>query len=138
MWADSTVATCYYGGVKSDVCHPSSTVIQTMRRFCLAESRLIAAYLATGSLASANEHTALTHDVQVILDRNCVKCHGPLEQNAGLRLDSLAAIEKGGTDGPVIVLGQPESSKLAQVLVADADPHMPPKKQLADDDVAKV
>jgi mono/diheme cytochrome c family protein len=110
-----------------------------MLRFPLAQTRLIATCLmATGSLAYASDLAALTRDVQTILDRNCVKCHGPLEQNAGLRLDSVAAIEKGSSEGPVVVLGQPASSKLAQVLAADADPHMPPKKQLADDDVAKV
>jgi mono/diheme cytochrome c family protein len=79
-----------------------------------------------------------TADVQAILDRNCLKCHGPLEQKAGLRLDSAAALWKGSENGPVAVAGKPDDSKLLRALAADADPHMPPKKQLADADIAKL
>jgi mono/diheme cytochrome c family protein len=73
--------------------------------------------------------------VQAILDRHCVKCHGPLEQNAELRLDSATAIGKGSVDGPVVVAGDLENSKIFRVLAADADPHMPPKKQLSENEI---
>jgi mono/diheme cytochrome c family protein len=86
--------------------------------------------------AVAGEVAAVSGDVQAILDRNCVKCHGPLEQNSGLRLDSAAGIGQGNTDGPVVVAGKPESSKLIQALAPDADPHMPPKKQLGEGDIS--
>src|SRR4051812_25146310 len=81
---------------------------------------------------------AFTADVQAIFDRNCIKCHGPLEQKAGLRLDSAAALWKGSENGPVAVAGKPDDSKLLRALAADADPHMPPKKQLADRDIATL
>ena len=74
--------------------------------------------------------------VQAILNRNCVKCHGPLEQNAGLRLDSAAGALRGSEDGPVVKIGDAEGSKLLAVLAADAEPHMPPKKQLTDGEIA--
>jgi mono/diheme cytochrome c family protein len=74
--------------------------------------------------------------VQAILDRHCVKCHGPLEQNAELRLDSAAGIGKGTAEGPVVVAGDLENSKIFRVLAADADPHMPPKKQLSENEIA--
>src|SRR5438477_2738361 len=110
---------------------------QTMLRSPLAQPMLFIAWLIVAvSPAHAGDVPELTRDVQTILDRNCVKCHGPLEQNAGLRLDSAAAIRKGSTDGPIVVAGQPENSKLTQVIVPNADPHMPPKKQLADEDIA--
>jgi mono/diheme cytochrome c family protein len=88
--------------------------------------------------ANAGDGPALNADAQAVLDRHCVKCHGPLEQKSGLRLDSAASLWKGNDDGPVAVAGKPDESKLIRVLAADADPHMPPKKQLTVDDVAKV
>ena len=86
----------------------------------------------------AGEPVAFTADVQAVLDRNCVKCHGPLDQKSGLRLDSAAALWKGNDDGPIAVAGKPAASKLIHALAADADPHMPPKKQLSADDIAKI
>src|SRR5262245_59343913 len=94
--------------------------------------------ILTGATAYAQGPVALDLEVQAILDRNCVKCHGPLEQKAGLRLDSTVSVWKGSEDGPVVVAGDPEVSKLVQVLAADAEPHMPPKKQLAESDVTVV
>ena len=70
--------------------------------------------------------------VQPIFDAHCVKCHGVLERKSGLELDSPGAVMKGGNDGEVVVPGKPEQSRLYQYLAADADPHMPPKKQLTD------
>src|SRR6185369_5288253 len=97
---------------------------------------LLSCLLLAVHTAFAGEVAAVSGDVQAILDRNCVKCHGPLEQNAELRLDSVAGIGKGSTDGPIVVVGKPESSKLIQVLAPDADPHMPPKKQLGEGDIS--
>ena len=68
--------------------------------------------------------------VQPLLDLQCVKCHGPIDQHGGLELDTPAAVLKGGDDGAVVVPGHPEASRLWQNLAADADQHMPPEKQL--------
>ena len=70
--------------------------------------------------------------IQPLLDANCVKCHGPLEQKSGLELDNLEAVIKGGDEGAVVVPGKPEQSRLYKYLAPDSDPHMPPKKQLTD------
>lgn len=70
--------------------------------------------------------------VQPLLDAQCVKCHGPIEQKNGLELDTVQAALKGSEDGPVLVPGKPEESSLYLALTAKADPHMPPKKQLSD------
>ena len=79
-----------------------------------------------------------TSGAQAILDKNCVKCHGPLEQKSSLELDTIEAALKGNEDGPVIVPGKPGESKLIAALAPGADPHMPPKKQLSEDDIAKL
>lgn len=70
--------------------------------------------------------------VQRLLDVQCVKCHGPLEQKSGLELDTPEAVMNGGDEGEVVIPGKPEESRLYQYLDADSDPHMPPKKQLTD------
>lgn len=74
--------------------------------------------------------------VQAVLDQNCVKCHGPLEQKAELLLDTPESVLKGGEDGLVVRPGQPDASPLIKNLAAGADPHMPPKKQLDEQDIA--
>src|SRR5262249_24724401 len=95
-------------------------------------------FLLIAVAAQAVDRVSVPADVQASLDRNCVKCHGPLEQNAGLRLDSAAGLSRGSDDGPVVNLGNPESRKLVQVLAPGADPHMPPKKQLPDHDISSL
>lgn len=86
-----------------------------------------------GRLAGASESMTLwTRQVQPLFDVQCVKCHGPIERKSGLELDSPEAVAKGGDEGPVVVPGEPEQSRLYRYLAAEADPHMPPKKQLTD------
>lgn len=90
------------------------------------------------SLAKVDPEQAivLTHLVQPILDAKCVICHGPGKQNGGLRLDTFAAIQKGGVSGPVVVAGDSAKSPLlARILLPPEDSkHMPPagKPQLKD------
>ena len=76
--------------------------------------------------------------IQPLFDVQCTKCHGPLEQKGGLELDTPEAVLKGNDDGAVLVPGKPEESKIYLHLAADADPHMPPKKQLSDAERASV
>jgi hypothetical protein len=67
--------------------------------------------------------------VQPILRQRCSMCHGPEKQKAALRVDSLAALLKGGKDGPVLLPGKAKDSRLIQRLLlplSDED-HMPPE-----------
>jgi mono/diheme cytochrome c family protein len=90
-------------------------------------------------LRASDEAAALwANGVQPLLDQHCVKCHGPLEQKSGLELDTIEAVLKGTEDGPVIVPGKPDESVLLETFAPDADPHMPPKKQLSEHEIAKV
>ena len=72
--------------------------------------------------------------IEPLLDRECVKCHGPLKKKGGLDLSTFQALLRGGDSGPVLQPGAPKQSRLLQVLAPEADPHMPPKKQLGDQD----
>jgi mono/diheme cytochrome c family protein len=95
--------------------------------------------LATAQLAlGVDAGTLWSTKVQALFDVNCVKCHGPIEQKAGLELDTPEAVLKGSEDGAVVVPGKPDDSPVYQNLLAKADPHMPPKKQLSDAERATV
>ena len=87
-----------------------------------------------GLTASSGADAAVLwgRNVQPLFDVQCVKCHGPIERKSGLELDSPEGILKGGDEGAVAVPGEPDKSRLYLYLAADADPHMPPKKQLTD------
>src|SRR6476469_4743341 len=76
--------------------------------------------------------------VQAIFDRNCIKCHGPLEHKSDLELDSREGLLRGNADGPVIVPGKTAASKLIVALAPNSDPHMPPHKQLSEPDIATL
>jgi hypothetical protein len=68
--------------------------------------------------------------VRPVLAENCFSCHGPKRQQAGLRLDGRAELLKGGDNGPVLVPGQPEKSRILEVLQYTGDVKMPPKAKL--------
>ncbi|MFM8577892.1 MAG: PSD1 and planctomycete cytochrome C domain-containing protein, partial [Planctomycetaceae bacterium] len=51
-------------------------------------------------------------EVRPILVARCTRCHGPDEQKAGLRLDSLVGMLRGGDSGPAIVPGDPDAINL--------------------------
>lgn len=78
--------------------------------------------------------------IQPLLAANCTACHGAKKSKADLRLDSLAALLKGGEDGIVIRPGDAPHSPLVQrlLLPLSSDDHMPPdgKPQPTPDDIA--
>ena len=76
--------------------------------------------------------------VRPIFVDNCYKCHSPSKGTpmAGLELDWKGGWEKGGTDGPVIVPGNPDKSLLIQAIrYTDNSLQMPPDGKLASAEV---
>ena len=58
----------------------------------------------------------------------CFSCHGALEQEGGLRLDTRQLMLAGGDSGPAVVPGSPETSLLVERISAtDASERMPPE-----------
>src|SRR5688572_25759110 len=102
---------------------------------------LLWGFLPTGPSFSA-EPTAddlrfFETSVRPLLIEHCQKCHGPEKQWSNLRLDSRAALEKGGDLGLVIVPGNPAESRLIRaVKYDDAALQMPPDGRLDDAQVA--
>src|SRR5579862_7212747 len=102
---------------------------------CRQSAPVLCGILAAAQIAGATEASVLwSSKVQPLLDINCIKCHGPLQQKSGLELDTIDALMKGGDDGAVIVPGKPQESRLYNNLASDAEQHMPPKKQLTEGD----
>lgn len=72
--------------------------------------------------------TDYLRDVKPLLRSRCVACHGPIRQEAGLRLDAAKLALGGGDNGPVAIPGKSEESPLIQrVSAEEASERMPPK-----------
>ncbi len=62
--------------------------------------------------------------VAPIFVKHCLDCHGA-DAKGGLRLDTYAGMEKGGKSGPLLQIGDAESSLLMARLTAAGDARMP-------------
>jgi len=87
------------------------------------------------SKAQAAREQFFEQNVRPLLVQNCYSCHSDKKQKGGLRLDSLAAILKGGETGPAVVPGKPDESLLVDA-INYAGPEMPPTGKLAPEKVA--
>ncbi|RME92240.1 MAG: hypothetical protein D6766_10420 [Verrucomicrobia bacterium] len=67
-------------------------------------------------------------DIRPIVEKTCVKCHGPEKQKGRLRLDSLEWILKGARGEPILVKGNSAKSKIIHAISRlDPDEAMPPE-----------
>ena len=95
---------------------------------------------ATAVAGVTAERVDYLKDIKPVLAARCYACHGALKQKAGLRLDTAAAIRKGGENGPAIVASKPEKSRLLKRVTAkDEDDRMPPEGEpLTSEQIAKL
>ena len=100
--------------------------------FITAYSLALSAHAGMPPLPNAQQVRFFETAVRPLLVEYCQDCHGPEgDMPAGLRVDSLAALLKGGRSGPAIAPGQPRRSLL--ILAVEHDPSvkaMPPKAKL--------
>lgn len=70
--------------------------------------------------------------IKPLIDRSCVKCHGPEKRKSGLRLDKKRFAMKGGETGPAIVPGNSGESLFYKYisLPSDDEDVMPSKGKL--------
>jgi hypothetical protein len=87
-------------------------------------------FFMVGSSCSASEDF-FEKRVRPVLIEQCVRCHGPKKQMSGLRLDSRAALMKGGDIGPVVKPEEPQKSRLVEAIRRTGELKMPPKTPLA-------
>ena len=109
----------------------------------LAVLAAVAGCLAVATAEAAEDQLAFFEKrVRPILVNHCYGCHGPEEASAGLRLDSRAGWQAGSENGPVLVVGKPDESRIIRaVRYADPDLQMPPPDeggQLTDRQIADL
>src|SRR5580692_7767691 len=68
----------------------------------------------TSKLPAPASQTGLTYakDIRPIFEASCFRCHNQNRARGDLRLDSLAAVIKGGKDGKMVVPGDGQKSLL--------------------------
>ncbi len=82
-------------------------------------------------------------DIQPLLQKNCLSCHGPEHQEGGLRLDQKQRALIGGDSGTEIVAGKSGESRLVRVIAGTDEDFglMPPKgkgKPLSTEEIGLV
>jgi hypothetical protein len=95
-------------------------------------------FLSGVGIASADEKTSpavaipgFAAEIQPLLKRHCLKCHGPAKHEGKLNLSTPAGIIRGGMNGAVLVPHDPKASLLWKRVAED---EMPPEDPLADGD----
>lgn len=74
--------------------------------------RCVSALLAMLLAMPLGAAVDFARDIEPILHQRCYLCHGSQQQMAELRLDSRESAMRGSASGPVIVAGDPASSRL--------------------------
>ena len=92
--------------------------------FILMTSGCVDMLSRPGMLAKVDRPLGFSRDIEVIMARFCLDCHGVKHREAGLDLRTLKAILSGGESGPAIVPGVAEESILFEMV---SDGHMPPE-----------
>jgi hypothetical protein len=77
--------------------------------------------------ASSNTLVSFKNDVEPILQNRCINCHGGTQARMGLAFDSYDSLMAGSNNGPVIIPGDPNGSRLIQLVQIGAMPKQGPK-----------
>jgi hypothetical protein len=110
------------------------------RQICLLALLAPAAATAQAHGQKLDDETFFELKVRPLLAGKCFKCHAGGKSNGGLRLDSRAAVLKGGEHGPAVVPGDVKQSLLIRVIqhASDSDLKMPPGNKLASEAIADL
>jgi len=92
--------------------------VATLRHVLFTGSALLTASLATGK-------PSFERDILPLFEASCTSCHGPELQESRLRLDSVAAVVRGGISGAAVIPKDAENSPLLRRLLALDEPSMP-------------
>jgi len=90
---------------------------------------------ASAATGAGSGQTAVAQQVEAILARQCIGCHGPEKKKGGLDLSRRTTALAGGKSGEAIVPGEPDGSLLVEKVAEGA---MPPKEPLTREQAAAV
>ncbi len=101
------------------------------------------ANVASNDLAKVKEPTAeqlefFEREIRPLLVENCISCHGPEEQSGELRVDSLAALLKGGESGPALIPHAVERSLMIKAVRRQDELKMPPEAPLSSVNIQRL
>jgi hypothetical protein len=116
-------------------CFLAALTVVLVISFVPSRSRADDPPTASVSSDEAARSDAFETHIRPLLLKHCAACHGAEEQEAGLRVDTAALVSEGGESGPAIVVGQPDASRLIQVIRYDSGIQMPPDGKL---DVSEI
>ncbi|MFO0906222.1 MAG: DUF1553 domain-containing protein [Pirellulales bacterium] len=110
---------------------------------CLLAATVFAAIFVFSPVVRGEQPTAeqvefFEKRVRPILVERCQECHGEDAQESDFRVDSLAALLRGGTRGPSILPGDPKNSLFIRAVGHGETLQMPPKKKLAANQIADL
>src|SRR5215475_15683256 len=105
-------------------------------RIALMSAELL--FVVLSGFAGEKDTDFFETKIRPLLSDNCFACHGPLTQMAGLNLSTAETFLKGGTSGPVVVKGEPENSRLIDVVRYQGSIKMPPSGKLKDHEIANL
>ncbi len=95
---------------------------------------------AVGAGVSAQPPAAappdFANDVVPIIESQCLRCHNSAKVEGGLLLESHEDLMRGGDSGSPVVAGKPDESPLVLQIEGKARPKMPPKRDLAPEEIA--
>jgi hypothetical protein len=83
--------------------------------------------LLLGAPTRADDKAKVTYDDQLapILRQRCSSCHNPTAKKADFDVTSYSSLMKGGSSGPVIEPGDPDSSHFFALVTRQSEPFMP-------------
>jgi WD40 repeat protein len=76
---------------------------------------------------AANAKPDFAKDIAPIFAKYCVGCHNAADLEGELSLESFEDLQKGGSQGTVIVPGRGDASRLVRALSGEIEPVMPPE-----------
>lgn len=96
--------------------------------------------LFTNAIVADQREDFFESKIRPLLIHHCISCHGPESQENDIRLDSRSQVIDGAGDiKRLVVPGQPEQSRLFQVLqYSEDDSQMPPKAKLSAQQILDV
>lgn len=108
-----------------------------MGHFAVAEDPQVGTQKRSEAIPDAEQEEFFETKVRPLLSQHCIECHGAEDQSGELRLDQKGHFQQGGGSGPVVVAGDPNSSRLIQaVAYKNNDLQMPPETKLPEDAIA--
>jgi hypothetical protein len=76
--------------------------------------------------------------VQAVFQGNCSPCHAGARGKGGFSIASYQSVMKGSDSGSLIVPGDPDSSRLIQLITGQAQPKMPQGRDMSQADIDKL